>query len=378
MSRALAPAREWAAIEQAASLVLDGVPSDNTRRAYGRALRDFLAWLRAEGRRFNRAAVHAYLRGLKTQGVSGSSIQQRLIAIRQLAREAEANGVLDPALATGIRTVRGMPQRGHKLGQWLTKPQAQALLYAPDTATLKGLRDRAILALLLGCGLRRAEAVSLTLEQIQQREGRWVIVDLLGKRNKTRSVPMPVRSAGRCRARPGCSAPRMSSDCGPARRVAPAKKGKRDEKAKVRGTLVACIERVYGEYTCPESQEVTWPLSSSSSARATSASARFRARIGTRAGVSRVCTARFVAASWPILARVRRSAPRRPRRACGGASGRTRARCLHRSRKHVCTSFLQFRLPLASQPEGAPPRRRPACECPPASSVRGQGAAADV
>jgi len=64
-------------------------------------------------------------------------------------------------------------------------------LNAPDTGALKGLRDRAILALLLGCGLRRAEASSLTFEHIQQRDGRWVLVDLIGKRNKVRSVPMP-------------------------------------------------------------------------------------------------------------------------------------------------------------------------------------------
>ena len=65
------------------------------------------------------------------------------------------------------------------------------MLKAPDTRTLKGLRDRAIFALLIGCGLRRAEAVNLTFSHIQQRDGRWVLVDLIGKRNKVRSVPMP-------------------------------------------------------------------------------------------------------------------------------------------------------------------------------------------
>jgi integrase len=44
---------------------------------------------------------------------------------------------------------------------------------------------------LIGCGLRRAEAASLTFEHIQQRDGRWVLVDLIGKRDKVRSVPMP-------------------------------------------------------------------------------------------------------------------------------------------------------------------------------------------
>jgi len=45
--------------------------------------------------------------------------------------------------------------------------------------------------LLLGCGLRRAETANLTFDCIQQRDGRWVLVDLVGERNKIRSVPMP-------------------------------------------------------------------------------------------------------------------------------------------------------------------------------------------
>jgi integrase/recombinase XerD len=65
------------------------------------------------------------------------------------------------------------------------------LLNAPDTSTLKGLRDRAILAILVGCGLRRSEAAALVVEHIQQRDGRWVVCDLLGKGNRTRTVPMP-------------------------------------------------------------------------------------------------------------------------------------------------------------------------------------------
>src|SRR5262249_28222440 len=48
-----------------------------------------------------------------------------------------------------------------------------------------------ILAVLLGCGLRRSEVCNLRFDHIQQRDGRWVLVDLRGKRNKLRSVPMP-------------------------------------------------------------------------------------------------------------------------------------------------------------------------------------------
>ncbi len=48
-----------------------------------------------------------------------------------------------------------------------------------------------MLALLLGCGLRRSELVHLTVENLQQREERWVIVDLVGKGGHIRTVPVP-------------------------------------------------------------------------------------------------------------------------------------------------------------------------------------------
>jgi site-specific recombinase XerD len=69
--------------------------------------------------------------------------------------------------------------------------QAQTLLNTPDATTTKGLRDRAILAVLLGCGLRRSEVAALTFGHIQQRDGRRCIVDLVGKQGRVRTIPMP-------------------------------------------------------------------------------------------------------------------------------------------------------------------------------------------
>jgi integrase len=87
--------------------------------------------------------------------------------------------------------VKGVASKGVRLGNWLSVQQAQRLLNAPDVSAPKGLRDRAILAVLLGCGLRRSEVAALTMGYVQQRDGRWCIVDLVGKHGRVRTVPMP-------------------------------------------------------------------------------------------------------------------------------------------------------------------------------------------
>jgi integrase len=79
-----------------------------------------------------------------------------------------------------------------RLGHWLTAEQAQQFLTIPDLTTMKGVRDSAVLAILLGTGLRRSELASLDFEHIQQRDDRWVIVDLAGKQGRIRSVPIPL------------------------------------------------------------------------------------------------------------------------------------------------------------------------------------------
>jgi len=184
-------------IQPIIKLVTDAVTSPHTARAYSRALTDFITWYQSASQQgLNKATVQAHVSALRDRGVSASSINQRLTAIRKLALEAADNGLIDHSAAQAIGRVEGVRKEGKRLGNWLSKAQAQQLLELPDVSTLKGLRDRAILAVLLGCGLRREECAGLTLEHIQQREGRWVIVDLVGKRSKTRSVPMPSWAKG--------------------------------------------------------------------------------------------------------------------------------------------------------------------------------------
>ena len=60
-----------------------------------------------------------------------------------------------------------------------------------DQASLRGKRDYAMVAVLLGCGLRRAEVAELAVERLQQREEHWVIADMIGKGGHVRTVPVP-------------------------------------------------------------------------------------------------------------------------------------------------------------------------------------------
>ena len=80
---------------------------------------------------------------------------------------------------------------GVRLGNWLTPEQGRRLLEHSTPSTPRDLRDHAMVAMLIGCGLRRAELLALTLESVQQREEHWVIVDLVGKAGHVRTVPIP-------------------------------------------------------------------------------------------------------------------------------------------------------------------------------------------
>lgn len=180
-------------IERLKALVLDSVTSPESKRAYDKAISDFLRWCStaSPGTGFTKATVQAYKSHLVEQALAASTVNVRMSAIRRLASEAADNGLMAPELAAGIGRVKGVKREGTRTGNWLTVHQAEKLINTPDTETLKGKRDRALLAVLIGCGLRREETAVLTLEHIQQRDARWVIVDMTGKGRRVRTVPMP-------------------------------------------------------------------------------------------------------------------------------------------------------------------------------------------
>ncbi|MDX6459468.1 MAG: integrase/recombinase XerC [Acidobacteriaceae bacterium] len=169
-------------------MVLDSVTSPNTRRSYARTLDEMFAF--AAGRPLTRALLQEWKASM--DALAPSTVNVKLSAVRRLIGEARRNGLIGAEDAANLSDIPNVRQRGNRLGNWLTREQAKELLQVPDRSTLKGKRDYAILALLVGCALRRRELAALEMADLQEREGRWVIADLCGKGNRIRTVAVPL------------------------------------------------------------------------------------------------------------------------------------------------------------------------------------------
>ena len=179
-------------LDQSKAAVIGSLRSPESQRGYRHAISEFIDWYCSEPRlSFNRTVVLRYRMHLESRNLAPGTINVRLAAVRRLAYEAADAGLLSPELAAGIRRVKGAKKLGIRLGNWLLASEARALWQSPDAETLKGKRDRAIIAVLLGCGLRRRELADLTFDHLQRREDHWAIVDLVGKGGHVRTVPVP-------------------------------------------------------------------------------------------------------------------------------------------------------------------------------------------
>jgi site-specific recombinase XerD len=165
-------------LEQSRNAVLNSLAAASSQESYAHAIDEFIGWYCSAPRlAFNRSVVLRYRFFLEQKNLAPSTINVRLAAVRRLALEAADTGLLSPELAAGIGRVKGAKRLGVRIGNWLTVEQSRTILAEPQENSLRGKRDRAILALLIGCGLRRAE-----LEGV----GRWfyhrseILFELLG------------------------------------------------------------------------------------------------------------------------------------------------------------------------------------------------------
>src|SRR5215216_2295206 len=158
-------------LEHAKTAVLSSLTSASGQRTYEHAIREFVAWYCSEPRlAFNRTVVLRYRNHLEQRHFAPATINLRLAAVRRVAYEASDAGLLSPELAAGIRRVKGVRRLGVRLGNWLTVNQGRRLLKQGSAMTIRERRDHAMLAVLIGCGLRRGELLALRLESLRQRE----------------------------------------------------------------------------------------------------------------------------------------------------------------------------------------------------------------
>src|SRR5438093_12132493 len=141
-------------LEHSKSAVLNSLVAVSSQESYGHAIDEFSTWYCSEPRlSFSRTVVLRYRIHLEQRNLAPSTINVRLAAVRRLAYEAADNGLLSPELAAGIRRVKGAKRLGVRIGNWLTIQQARTLQKDAFPENLRGKRDHAIIAILLGLDL---------------------------------------------------------------------------------------------------------------------------------------------------------------------------------------------------------------------------------
>lgn len=178
------------------------IDNPRTRRAYRNDMQDFSSFIGLVGaddfRQVTRAHVLAWRADLEGRGLAGATIRRKLAALASLF-----DHLLDSNAVAGGNPVHGVKRPRIETNEGKTPAlgdhQAKALLEAPDDRSLKGLRDRAILAVLLYHGLRREEAAQLRVNHLVERRG---IGHLLvhGKGGKVRYLPIHPVAADRIHA----------------------------------------------------------------------------------------------------------------------------------------------------------------------------------
>lgn len=168
------------------------IDNPRTRRAYQIDLADFCSFVGLAGadefRVVTRAHVLAWRAQLEARDLAGATIRRKLAALASLFDHLlESNAVAGGNPVHGVKRPRIESNEGKTPA--LGDDQAKRLLDAPNGETLKGMRDRAILAVLLYHGLRREEAAQLVISDLQERRG-IKHLQVRGKGGKTRYLPL--------------------------------------------------------------------------------------------------------------------------------------------------------------------------------------------
>ncbi len=190
--------------------------SPHTVAAYRRDLEALRAWLERAGidllSDLDRQWLRRYVAYLSQRGYARRTISRKVSALRSLLRWAVRRGVLDGDPSAGL----SVPKLDRPLPRVLRQSEAAALCEAPPEDSPEGLRDRAVLELLYGCGLRVSELCGLDVDDVDLRRRSLVV---LGKGRKQRRLPFGAPAADALQrylvqARPALAA-RGRSDAAP-------------------------------------------------------------------------------------------------------------------------------------------------------------------
>lgn len=153
-----------------------------TQRAYTSHIVSYLALSRP----LTREGIGAWLTARKRAGAGPVTLNIALAALKLLSREVWIRGLMAGDTYNAIADIRGEKKAGKRLGQWTDEKGVEELLEA-----CADNRERALIVVMCGCGLRRAEVAGLQWDQYQEWHGRRIIANILGKGNKFRSVAVP-------------------------------------------------------------------------------------------------------------------------------------------------------------------------------------------
>lgn len=153
-----------------------------TQRAYRAHILSYLS-LRSS---LTREGISVWLSDRKSYGAGPVTLNIALAALKLLSREVWIRGLMPGDTYNAIADIRGEKKAGKRLGQWTDEKGVEELLEA-----CADNRERALIAVMCGCGLRRAEVAGLQWDQYQEWHGRKIIGDVKGKGNKFRSVAVP-------------------------------------------------------------------------------------------------------------------------------------------------------------------------------------------
>lgn len=169
--------------------------TEGSRESYSQAIGEFLyfAWNRSNEHPYQNphSCFAAYKGWLQEAAYKSNTANKKLSAVRKFYEYAAAANKITHPQYLAIKNVKNFRGDGDPFRTWMNEEEARRLFNAPDTSTVKGLRDKVAFLFMLVMGMRRKEAVTVRWSQIKQIDGIWVVADVLGKGQKYRTLIMP-------------------------------------------------------------------------------------------------------------------------------------------------------------------------------------------